>query len=417
MITEIVSYLDLIAEYEYDGSSKRIQKTEWIESIQNYQTLVYMYSGSNVIYEKNPGTGQEATYVFGPMGRIAKIVDGLRDYYHTDHLGSSRLITDESGNVLTDVEYEPFGTSRGEYEERYLYTGKERDATGLTYFGARYYNSETGRFLTRDPVTGNTHIPQSLNRYIYCLNNPLKYTDPLGLSEEGSYSHQFPRPDGEDVKEMWDRLGNIMRWVRRGLLTLKEAIIYFLGGIANKILQSYSETGLLNLSQFYFLLSALETIVHFFGDTLGITGAFICLEGMGTGFFGVQGGVCLVYHPDLGWAMYLYGGILVGSMLAAGVSIIVGFWTWHGEKEFTFDDWTRWFYGPEITGGAKLSVTLFKFANKKVAELINATITGWGFGIGAGVGFGAAWSSTYYMRAPNWMIPYWLKGIVVPKGD
>ncbi|MEZ5355751.1 MAG: RHS repeat-associated core domain-containing protein [Bryobacteraceae bacterium] len=64
------------------------------------------------------------------------------------------------------------------------YTGKERDAeTGLDYFGARYMSSAQGRFTSPDPLlsSGRPWDPQSWNRYSYVLNNPLRYTDPLGL--------------------------------------------------------------------------------------------------------------------------------------------------------------------------------------------------------------------------------------------
>jgi RHS repeat-associated protein len=58
------------------------------------------------------------------------------------------------------------------------HTGKEQDATGLSYFGARYYDPAVGRFITRDPVKGGLYNPQTFNPYVYCLNNPLKYVDP-----------------------------------------------------------------------------------------------------------------------------------------------------------------------------------------------------------------------------------------------
>jgi RHS repeat-associated protein len=61
-------------------------------------------------------------------------------------------------------------------------SGKERDSeTGLDYFGARYYGSTMGRFLTPDPLAGHTEDPQTLNRYSYVRNNPLTLTDPTGL--------------------------------------------------------------------------------------------------------------------------------------------------------------------------------------------------------------------------------------------
>jgi RHS repeat-associated protein len=61
-------------------------------------------------------------------------------------------------------------------------TGKERDTeTGLDYFGARYYGSNMGRFMSPDPLGGHLEDPQTLNRYVYVRNNPLNLTDPTGL--------------------------------------------------------------------------------------------------------------------------------------------------------------------------------------------------------------------------------------------
>lgn len=65
-------------------------------------------------------------------------------------------------------------------------TGKERDTeTGLDYFGARYYASNMGRFMSPDPLMASAFIsdPQSWNRYTYTRNNPLKFIDPDGMKE------------------------------------------------------------------------------------------------------------------------------------------------------------------------------------------------------------------------------------------
>jgi RHS repeat-associated protein len=64
-------------------------------------------------------------------------------------------------------------------------TAHRRTATGLDYFGARYFSGAQGRFTSPDPLlsSGRPWLPQSWNRYAYTLNNPLRYTDPLGLYE------------------------------------------------------------------------------------------------------------------------------------------------------------------------------------------------------------------------------------------
>jgi RHS repeat-associated protein len=168
----------------YDGDGKRIQKMEWLESMQTFQITTYMYRGFNILYEKNTDTGMDALLVSGPTGRIAKKAGGAVHYYHTDHLGSTRLVTDDNGTVVSQVVYQSFGLSanRGD-PEKYSFAGKEKDASGLFYFGARYYDSEVGRFINRDPRLGELQNPQSLNRYVYCLNNPHRYKDTWGLSE------------------------------------------------------------------------------------------------------------------------------------------------------------------------------------------------------------------------------------------
>lgn len=124
-------------------------------------------------------------------------------YFHTDHLGSSSVVTNRYGGVVQVVDYFPYGfvrleeTSQG-YENDYLYTGKERDEEfGLYYYGARYYGAEVGRFVSVDPAVkavGTPQLkkitqkktqeflkdPQTLNEYAYGRNNPVVYVDPTG---------------------------------------------------------------------------------------------------------------------------------------------------------------------------------------------------------------------------------------------
>ncbi|KYK36550.1 MAG: hypothetical protein HXS46_19460 [Theionarchaea archaeon] len=171
----------LLGTYTYGGNGYRIKKTEWNPDSQQYETIIYLYSRGNVYYEKNTTTGLDAIYIFGPTGRITKEVGEETMYYHTDHLGSTRLITNTAGSPISAVGYHPFGESKVTGEnERYLFTGQEMDSTGLYYYKARYYDPEIGRFLSRDKWKGDQRKPQSMNKYIYCMNNPLKYTDPSG---------------------------------------------------------------------------------------------------------------------------------------------------------------------------------------------------------------------------------------------
>jgi RHS repeat-associated protein len=184
----------VVEENFYDGDGKRIKKTDADSE------RVYIYGGLNVLFEVNTTTQMEAVYVYGPTGQLAKKVNDITEYYHTDHLGSTRLVTSENGVTTEEITYKPFGEQLNETDERYTYNGKELDETGLYYYGARYYDPVIGRFTSRDPLTGKKESPQTLNRYAYCLNNPLKYTDPTGTDGEDSQ---------KKVEDVFARLQNI----------------------------------------------------------------------------------------------------------------------------------------------------------------------------------------------------------------
>jgi RHS repeat-associated protein len=112
-------------------------------------------------------------------------------YYHTNHIGSSTVVTDGAGKEITRLVYKPFGEidkthSIGNNTVRHKFTGKELDErTGLIFYGPRYYDPTIGRFITADEVVpgGGANL-QGFNRYSYALNNPLKYNDPTGNSPE-----------------------------------------------------------------------------------------------------------------------------------------------------------------------------------------------------------------------------------------
>ncbi|MFA4831308.1 MAG: RHS repeat-associated core domain-containing protein [Patescibacteria group bacterium] len=100
-------------------------------------------------------------------------------------LGSAVLLTDSSGAVKGQYEYEPFGDivgmlAQGEGTD-YLFTGQEYDIeSSLYYYNARYYNPRLGRFISRDAFMGRDGDLLSRNRYIYVKNNPLNFIDPNG---------------------------------------------------------------------------------------------------------------------------------------------------------------------------------------------------------------------------------------------
>ena len=106
----------------------------------------------------------------------------LTYFFHPDHLGSASWITDLSGQPVQHLQYKPFGGDyidqqdpNTEYSERFRFTGKERDAeTGYDYFGARYYSSSLGIWLSVDPMSDKY---PSLSPYVYCADNPMRLVD------------------------------------------------------------------------------------------------------------------------------------------------------------------------------------------------------------------------------------------------
>ncbi|MGD0476935.1 MAG: RHS repeat-associated core domain-containing protein [Nitrososphaerales archaeon] len=108
----------------------------------------------------------------------------LTYYVHGDHPGSARLVMTNSLTVAFSTNYVPYGPNYGSSgSEVFMYTDKPYDSvTGLYYYGARFYDPATGRFITQDSYTGTTRDPVTQNRYIYASDNPMKLIDSNGHS-------------------------------------------------------------------------------------------------------------------------------------------------------------------------------------------------------------------------------------------
>jgi RHS repeat-associated protein len=154
---------------------------------------------------------------------IMEYATGLRDslpvapesdqtfiYYHADHLGSSNIVTDRSGEIVQHIEYTPYGETRHEtnlgVSVNRLYTGQELDKeTGLYYYNARYYDSKIGRFISPDTLIPDASDSQQFNRYSYVLNNPVMHTDPTGhmTEEERQRSEAHKQEEAEREAERY----------------------------------------------------------------------------------------------------------------------------------------------------------------------------------------------------------------------
>jgi RHS repeat-associated protein len=156
------------------------------------------YSGS---YERQlvGGITRELHYITA-NGQIVAIFEkktGAPDaihYVHTDHLGSLNLITNASGAIEQETSYDAWGNRRDPATlQNYTatpanlvtdrgFTGHEHmDAFQLINMNGRIYDPALGRFLSPDNYVQDAGFTQSYNRYSYCVNNPLIYTDPTGM--------------------------------------------------------------------------------------------------------------------------------------------------------------------------------------------------------------------------------------------
>lgn len=166
--------------YEYDAFGRRIAKTNGLTRTE------FLWQGDRLIAEE---TGdQYRTYVYEPdTFKPLALVDGCGPeqasiyYYHLDHLGTPQELTNAEGDLVWSVTYRAYGNVVralvNEIDNPIRFQGQYHDPeTGLHYNRHRYYNPNTGRFLTPDPIG----LAGGLNNYQY-VPNPTGWVDPLGL--------------------------------------------------------------------------------------------------------------------------------------------------------------------------------------------------------------------------------------------
>ena len=174
-----------IADFDYDYTGLRIKKTGV-----GYAD-VFLYDQRSVLQEYDSLTlATKRKYNYGTSLHSLE-AGGKSNFYLLDGLKSTSEITDDSATIVASYQYDAWGGSRresGTLSNDRRFTGHYLDKeTGLHYFGARYYDDKTGRFLTQDPYLGDMTYPPSLHRYMYANNNPLFFTDPTGFVGEAGY--------------------------------------------------------------------------------------------------------------------------------------------------------------------------------------------------------------------------------------
>jgi insecticidal toxin complex protein TccC len=187
--------------YLYGADGRRLRKVRSTQS--NARTLVIeMRYLPNLEIRTHSGTGEILHVISVQAGRSnvqvlhweseppKDITNDQQRYSLSDHLGSCTLELDSVGQVISHERYHPFGTTawfagREEVEASYKilrYSGKERDATGLYYYGFRYHVAWLQRWLNPDPAG----VVDGLNLYTFAKNNPSSGYDVQGLSYKGA---------------------------------------------------------------------------------------------------------------------------------------------------------------------------------------------------------------------------------------
>jgi len=163
-------------EYEYNENGIRVGKT--VDGVETSYLIDELQPYAQVLEEYDASGNLQAAYTYGE-----DLISRNGQFYHKDGLGSTRLLSDENGEVLESYNYDAYGNliAGNGSENPYLFAGEQRDSLmGLDYLRARYYDPTLGRFISRDAYQGSLNDPMSQHKYQYAHANPVVNTDPSG---------------------------------------------------------------------------------------------------------------------------------------------------------------------------------------------------------------------------------------------
>jgi RHS repeat-associated protein len=199
--------------FAYDAFGRRASKTE------DGTAERYIYQGDDLIGVLDAAGAVKRAFLFGPgIDEPLMMVSGsARRYFHADHLGSVRALTD-SATVVSRYDYDPYGVTRvsGEAINPFRYTGREQDADDLYYYRARYYDPSLQRFLSEDPGG----VAAGLNLYAYAEGNPAQHADPTGRQ---AGSPEYCRRLLEKIRNVEERIQKRIGELDEDPLDLPEA--------------------------------------------------------------------------------------------------------------------------------------------------------------------------------------------------
>jgi RHS repeat-associated protein len=194
-------------------------------------TTSYAYDGDGNRVSKTTGSGT-TTFVYNALGQLiaeygGQATNGGTSYLTTDHLGSTRVVTNGNKGVVARHDYLPFGEELpvgtgnrtvglgyvNTDDTKQKFTSMERDGeSGLDFAQARYQSTPQGRFTSPDPARAVAlDLPQSWNLYGYAIGNPLRFIDPDGLVwlKSGGDNPEYQWVDDEYYN---NHIDNFLAW-------------------------------------------------------------------------------------------------------------------------------------------------------------------------------------------------------------
>ncbi|QHG65151.2 RHS repeat-associated core domain-containing protein [Pseudomonas putida] len=174
--------------YLYADGGTRSRKIQIVQVACGLQTSITTYSAGCERRQRRLANALQKDISITTAGDVRFIENKLTGephlrYAFTDRLGSCGGEADEVGRITSREEFSAYGDSAGSDEESteitdrtVRYAGNERDATGLYYYGWRYYQAELGRWLSADPG----ELIDGANLFRFCRNNPIRLNDPDG---------------------------------------------------------------------------------------------------------------------------------------------------------------------------------------------------------------------------------------------
>ena len=174
----------------YNGLGNVISRTEDGGTI--HYDYNYALDLAPIVAERG-GSGPLRYYVWTPDGSLLYMIDAANNnqvyFYHFDQIGSTLALTDQTGNVTDAYAYDPYGrllAHQGSNPQPFTFVGQwgvrqEGSEGDLYQMRARYYDSRSGRFLSRDEAWPELEQPLALNPYVYAALNPVNLVDPTGM--------------------------------------------------------------------------------------------------------------------------------------------------------------------------------------------------------------------------------------------